>query len=75
MIAVPVYIIVANGGMGPIGGDGFTSVPVLLVVLGCFVTVLFALGCCGLMKRNRCLVMTVIPKIHSIKFLELSSNF
>ncbi|XP_064073167.1 23 kDa integral membrane protein-like [Vanessa tameamea] len=38
-------------------GD-FNLLPTLIIVVGCIITVIFCLGCCGAMTRNRCMLIS-----------------
>ena len=44
--------------------DGFFSVPALLIAVGAIVFIVSFFGCCGAVKENHCMILTVsIPNI------------
>lgn len=40
-------------------GDSFFSAPILLIVVGCIIALLGFFGCCGAIRENYCMTMTV----------------
>jgi len=54
--------------------DKFFSPPVLLIVVGCFITLIAFFGCCGAIKENHCMTMTFAVLLAIILILELSAG-
>lgn len=54
--------------------DNFTAAVVLLIVVGCIVTVIAFFGCCGACKENHCMVMTFAVLLGIIFVLELAAG-
>lgn len=40
-------------------GDDFLSAPIVLIACGCVITLLGFFGCCGAIRENYCMTMTV----------------
>ncbi|XP_047533835.1 23 kDa integral membrane protein-like [Vanessa atalanta] len=38
--------------------DDFNLLPILIIVVGCVITIIFFLGCCGAMTRNMCMLIS-----------------
>jgi len=54
--------------------DKFFSPPVLLIVVGCFITLIAFFGCCGAIKENHCMTMAFAVLLAIILILELSAG-
>lgn len=39
-------------------GDRFFSIPLYIIILGCFIFLISYLGCCGAIKESHCMVLT-----------------
>jgi CD63 antigen len=46
--------------------DGFFSAPALLIAVGVIVFIVSFFGCCGAVKENHCMILTV--SIHNIQW-------
>lgn len=54
--------------------DNFTAAVVLLIVVGCIVTIIAFFGCCGACKENHCMIMTFAVLLGIIFVLELAAG-
>lgn len=54
--------------------DNFTAAVVLLIVVGCIVTVIAFFGCCGACKENHCMIMAFAVLLGIIFVLELAAG-
>jgi len=54
--------------------SSFTAGAILLIVVGCIVTVIAFFGCCGAIKENHCMMMTFSVLLGIIFILELAAG-
>ncbi|KRY33685.1 Transcription initiation factor TFIID subunit 2 [Trichinella spiralis] len=55
-------------------GDTFLSTPILLIIVGCILSVLGFFGCCGAIRENYCMTMTFAVLLGVIFILELAAG-
>ncbi|GAB6028328.1 hypothetical protein CHUAL_002501 [Chamberlinius hualienensis] len=74
IIVVGSLIYVQLNKYGDVLNDNFTAAVVLLIVVGCIVTIIAFFGCCGACKENHCMIMTFAVLLGIIFVLELAAG-
>ncbi|XP_064647218.1 CD63 antigen-like [Lineus longissimus] len=55
-------------------GTSFSSVAILLIVVGCIIFIIGFFGCCGAVKENYCMVMTFSVLLSVIFIIEIAAG-